>query len=145
MYDTCRLLIIEDDINRVYTFQSWCPPDVKLIWAKSTGVALGMLHRDRGTVYAGILLDHDLLNLTMTDDDQFLCGQDVVGAIIAHISTRVPILIHSMNQEQAPRMHFRLRDAGFQVSRIPMALMNQKKFIDWLRDCQCPTADFDEI
>ena len=145
MHDTRRLLIIEDDIARVYTFQSWCPPDVRLIWAKSAGVALGMLQRDRGTVYDGILLDHDLLNSAVTSMDKYLCGQDVAGAIAANISPRVPILIHSMNHEQAPRMHFRLQEAGFQVTRIPMILMNQERFTDWLQDCGRSVDAADDI
>jgi len=89
----CRLLIVEDNIFRVDAFQQWCPVSVRIVWVKSAGVASGILQRDRGTVYSGILLDYDLLEQTIPATDNYLCGQQVVQAIIANISNSVTILV----------------------------------------------------
>ena len=50
-----RLLLIEDDNERVEIFRSWLPADVRLVHAGSAGRALGILQRDR-EAYAGIIL-----------------------------------------------------------------------------------------
>lgn len=54
-----RLLLIEDNNDRVELFQSWLPEEFRLVHAGSAGRALGVLQRDRNA-YAGLLLDHDL-------------------------------------------------------------------------------------
>jgi len=145
MQDTCRLLVVEDDISRINLFQSWCPITVRLVWAKSAGVALGILQRDRGKVYSGILLDHDLLEQTITSSDEYLNGFQVVQAIINNTSPDVPILIHSMNHLQAPLMQSQLEDAGFCVTRIPMSVLDQKKFLQWLDECECDPPNIDDV
>ncbi len=64
-----RLLIIEDDSDRIQLFQSWVPERVLTVVATSAGRALGILERDPGHVYGGILLDHDLEKQTITEAD----------------------------------------------------------------------------
>ena len=61
-----------------------------------------------------------------------LCGTDVVEAIIFNVSKDVPILIHSVNQSQAPVMHTMLEKAGFAVERIPMNVPTGESFNEWL-------------
>ena len=53
-------LLVEDDPDRIARFTAWCPPDARLVVARGGGRALGLLERDPGRVYAGLLLDHDL-------------------------------------------------------------------------------------
>jgi len=55
-----RLLIIDDSNERIATIRDWLPDDVHPVIAASPGRALKVLDLDPGTVYAGILLDHDL-------------------------------------------------------------------------------------
>ena len=55
-----RILIVEDDSDRLREIKSWMPPDVFVSNVTDAGAAIGLIKRDRGRVYAGIMLDHDL-------------------------------------------------------------------------------------
>jgi len=57
----CRILIIEDDdAQREAWLRSWLPADVHAVVATSVGKAIGIISRDRGSVYVCIVLDFDL-------------------------------------------------------------------------------------
>jgi hypothetical protein len=136
-----RILLIEDDNDRVETFTSWLPNDMRIVHAGSAGRALGILKRDRHA-YAGILLDHDLRGQIVTKEDFLLSGSNVVTMIIDAIPPArrpdIPILVHSMNPADAPQMVKRLTSAGFSVTRIPMVDLTEPQFLEWLeevRDC----------
>ena len=131
-----RLLIIEDDHERERVLKSRLPPDVKTVVADSAGRAIGVIERDRGNVYAGILLDHDLQGRIATLSDHYLDGKDIVNVIIKHISKSVPILVHSMNVSQAPRMAERLERDGFLVTRIPMASLTKERLQEWVAEAR---------
>lgn len=102
--------------------------------AASAGRAIGILQRDRGSVYAGIMLDHDLQENVVTCDEMDLSGKNVVDVIIKNISKDVPIFVHSMNINQAPAMVERLEKAGFEVTRIPFAHLTQAKLNNWIEE-----------
>ena len=112
------------------------PSDVKTVVAGSGGRAIGILERDRGSVYAGILLDHDLQGRIATSTDRSLDGKDIVNMIVKNISKDVPILVHSMNVTQAPVMARRLEKDGFSVTRIPMANLTKDRFQEWVREAR---------
>lgn len=128
-----RLLLIEDDNDRVELFKSWLPDEFRLVHAGSAGRALGVLQRDRNA-YAGLMLDHDLQEQVATQHDLLLSGSDVVSKIIELVRPETPILVHSMNPSDAPRMQKRLESAGFTVNRLPMAAMTEEYFKNWLED-----------
>jgi len=136
-----RLLIIEDDHERERVLKSWLPPDVKTVVASSAGRAIGIIERDRGNIYAGILLDHDLQGRIATTTDHYLDGKDIVNVIVKHISKSVPILVHSMNVSQAPRMVERLEKDGFSVTRIPMANLTKERLREWIEDARAIWED----
>ena len=138
-----RILLIEDDNSRVKQIREWLPPDVRLVHAGSAGRALGILPRDRD-VYAGIMLDHDLQGQIATDMDFFLSGTNVTKAIMATISPEIPILVHSMNPAEAPRMVLALRKAGFSVTRLPMSAMTQENLREWIEEVRECWADRNE-
>ena len=127
-----KLLIIEDDPVREERLRSWLRHGFSAVTAASAGRAIGILKRDRGSVYSGIVLDHDLEKRIATEADCTLNGNDVVDAIIIHVAKDVPILVHSVNLSQAPVMVARLDRAGFTVERIPMDVLTRKAFGDWL-------------
>lgn len=130
-----RLLIIEDDQERIKTFLEWIPKDIKIVWVKSAGRAIGLLKRDSGNVYAGILLDHDLQQQAATEIDKFLSGSNVIDIIIQNIDKKVPILIHSTNELKPPVMEKRLKNSGFKdVLRIPMHQLTKRKLNEWIED-----------
>lgn len=136
-----RLLIIEDDLARIEQFAAWLPSDIKTVVAPSAGTALGILQRDRGTVYSGIMLDHDLQGRARTERDRTLSGSDLIEAIIRNVSNDVPILVHSMNPVRASAMVERLESAGFSVDRIPMLSLTKELLSKWLDEARSVWED----
>lgn len=128
-----RILLVEDDNNRVKMFQSWLPDDVRLVHAGSADRAMGILQRDRD-VYAGIMLDHDLQIQIATERDFFLSGSNVVEWIIALVRPNIPVLVHSINPADAPQMVKRREKAGFSVIRMPIAELTEEQFTAWLHE-----------
>ena len=126
-----RILIVEDDLDREKLLVSWLPPGVKAIVATSAGKAMGILRVDR-SVYAGIVLDHDLQARKAAESDRYLSGQDVTQAIIRHISRHVPVLIHSMNASQRAVISSQLQRAGFEVTTMPMDALTSELFRAWV-------------
>jgi hypothetical protein len=135
-----RILLIEDDNERVIAIRSWLPSDVRLVHAGSAGRAIGILVRDRNA-YAGIMLDHDLREQIVTEKDFFLSGSNVVKTIITCISPDIPILVHSMNPGCAPLMVKSLEKTGFSVTRLPMREMTRENFNEWLEEVRDVWAD----
>lgn len=129
-----RILLIEDDPLRIALFRKWLREDVRLVVASSAGKAVGILQRDRGKVYAGILLDHDLQDQVITQVDRHMSGSDITKVILRNVSRQVPILVHSMNISRAPEMVSNLEAGGFIVSRIPMSVLTREVFLDWVED-----------
>ncbi len=119
-------------------------PALRTVVVASAGRALGVLQRERGSVYAGILLDHDLQEQAATDSDRHLSGNDVVDAIIMNVSKHVPILVHSVNVSQAPVMVGRLESAGFWVTRVPMDKLTKEKLDEWLEEVREIWEDLQE-
>jgi CheY-like chemotaxis protein len=128
-----RLLIVEDDPSREQALRAWLPADVRVVVAASAGRALGILHLDRGRVFAGIILDHDLQERPGSEADQFLSGRDVARAVIQFVSKDVPILVHSVNALGSVAMVNRLREAGFGVTKIPMTVLTEASLRAWLQ------------
>lgn len=128
-----RILLIEDDNGRVRQIKEWLPEDVRLVHAGSAGRAIGILQRDKDA-YAGIMLDHDLQGQVATDMDFFLSGMNVVKSIIANVPNDTPVLVHSMNPEDAPKMVRELEKSGFSVTRIPMTVMTKDGLEEWLQN-----------
>ncbi|MEQ1740621.1 MAG: cyclic-phosphate processing receiver domain-containing protein [Methyloglobulus sp.] len=132
-----RLLLIEDNQERIRLIESWLPPDVRLVVASSAGRAIGLLktiRRNDDSPYAGIMLDHDLQDQLVTEVDRFLSGTNVLQFIIQHIPPDVPILVHSMNYRRADDLVQKLRGARFDVMRIPFSILHQDNLTEWLND-----------
>ncbi len=131
-----RLLLVEDDDGRVEMFRSWVPPGVHIVWARSAGLAIGMIRRDRSVDYGGVLLDHDLQQQVITSGDRSLSGSNVALELIANKYFDVPVLVHSTNQVQRPRMVSQLDRAGFWVTHLPMYNMTQELFSAWVLEAK---------
>ncbi len=139
-----KILIVEDDRKREKLFECWMPHGFRAIFAKTAGAALGMLERDRGYVYAGICLDHDLQQRAVIVSDYDLSGSTVVRAVVRHISPDVPVLIHSRNLKRSSYMARKLVDAGFDAVRIPMDELGCERFQGWLEEVKETWEDFQE-
>jgi len=131
-----RILIVEDDPDRAQTLVKWLPEDVRPVVVTSAGKAIGLLKRDRGNVYAGILLDHALQQQVAAKSDLYLSGEQVVDAIIRYVSKDVPVLVHSVSAQGAPAMVSRLETAGFRVTRIPMDQLEKEQLAEWAEDAR---------
>ena len=139
-----RILVVEDDPQRASLLQSWLPEDVRTVLVTTAGKAIGLLKRDSGNVYAGIMLDHDLQLQRTTESDFYLSGGDVVEAVIRYISNDVPVLVHSMNFSQAPLMASRLHKAGFSVIQTPMNELTRAILCQWLEEAREIWEDLQE-
>jgi len=130
-----RILLIEDDPDRIVTFRAWLAgSDFVLIEASSGGRALGILQKGKTAGIAGICLDNDLEKQPMTDSDHRLSGAGLISAITQSVPRTVPILIHSMNASKPPGMERALKSAGFSVTRTRMVVLGRELFHDWLEE-----------
>ena len=129
-----RLLLIEDDAERIALFRQWVvKTHYVLVEATSGGQAMGVVNRG-GEGVAGIMLDHDLNTSPKTLQDQITSGSNVVASIIKQIPKTVPILVHSMNVTKGEQMFRRLQGSGFSATRIRMAALDERRFLHWLGD-----------
>lgn len=126
------ILVVEDHEHRVRRFEGWSPPGFRLLWARSAGVAIGMIKRDPGRVYDGIMLDHDLTDQNITDHDRLFNGRDVVKGVIQHIDDDVPVFVHSANVSGGPHMRHTLEGAGFDVEQLAMGSVTANRYRSWL-------------
>jgi len=140
----CRILMVEDDPDRTLLLQSWLPPDVRTVVVTSAGRAIGLLERDRGNVYAGILLDHDLQQQISTEADRHLSGSNVVESIIRNVSKDVPVFVHSGNLQESPLMVRRLEESGFRVTRMQIDNLTRIHLQNWMEDVRELWEDLEE-
>jgi len=134
-----HLLVIEDDRKRIDLFQSWLPTEFRANFVKSASIVPEILNLNKKeerkqNMIAGICLDHDLQMQPAVAEDRDLSGTTVVQHIIRSVSPKVPVLIHSRNEERARHMAFRLKERGFDVLRIPMDQLDRETFLDWLAE-----------
>jgi len=130
-----RLLLIEDDSHRIETFTGWLEgSEFVLSVCRSGGQAKGMLSRDGTRAIAGVLLDHDLTDSTITEADRGLSSTDLLPLLATRLRRWTPVLIHSHNPGKAPRMHRFLEAAGMEVTVNRFASLTKAIFEDWLLD-----------
>lgn len=128
-----RLLLIEDSAHRIEAFSEWLAgSEFVLVVCRSGGQAMGMLSKGGTEGIAGLMLDHDLTDATITEADQRLSTTNVVPLIVANIRRNTPVLIHSHNPGHAAKMHLRLEAARMQVTRTPFAKLTRQTFTRWL-------------
>ena len=127
-----RVLVVEDNEERIDLLQAWSPGDVHLVLVRSGGRAIRTIELDSGNVYTGIMLDHDLNEQVVVPHEEEVDGREVVRKIIQFISPDVPILIHSMNSEGRKRMKCTLETAGFFVELVPFSQMTKSRFLTWI-------------
>lgn len=132
---TPRILLIEDNAERIALFRDWLlGSEFVLIEASSGGRAKGILRKGSTGGIAGVMLDHDLDQQPMTPTDLLMSASNLIDSIVSSIPRSVPILIHSMNASKPPIMQKQLASAGFSVTRIRMTALTRENFYEWLQD-----------
>lgn len=130
-----RLVLIEDSAYRIDAFIEWLAgSEFVLIVCRSGGQAKGMMSRGGAEAIAGIMLDHDLTESTITEHDQNMSATDVLPLIATKMRRGTPILIHSHNPGQAPKMHRALDAARMSVTRTRFASLTESAFLEWLQE-----------
>lgn len=129
-----RILLVEDDAERIAMFRRWVAgTEFVLIEASSGGRARGILRKGMTEGIAGLCLDHDLDQQPVNAQDH-LSATHLLSAIALSLPKTVPILIHSMNAQQPPQMERQLASAGFSVTRCRMAALTPERFSVWLEE-----------
>jgi len=139
-----RILIVEDNTPRAGLLKTWLPKDIIPVVVTSAGSAIGLIKRDKGNVYAGIMLDHDLQENIVTQADISLNGMNVVDAIIRYIPNDVPIFVHSTNVTQGPAMARMLEKYNYFVMQISMNQLTQRKLLEWVENVRELWEDLQE-
>ena len=103
-YSGIRLLVVEDNAERLALLERWIPDDVRVTFARSAGRAMRVIELDAGRVYAGMLLDHDLVDDNASESEVGLTGRHVVDRIMRDVDPDAAMLVHSINPAGARRL-----------------------------------------
>jgi CheY-like chemotaxis protein len=125
------ILLIEDDSKRADRFKNLAPPGIRIVHARTAGLAIGILRRDR---FKAIILDHDLSKSGITAQDNSLSGSDLVEIIVTSQKRGLPILIHTISREGGPLMAKRLTAEGFDVMRCPYPELSDEVIKKWFQE-----------
>lgn len=138
-----RILLIEDDSERIGKIQKWLKnTDFVLIQASSGGKAKGILKKGMTSGIAGVMLDHDLEKQRLTSADLTISGTDLINGISQSMPKHIPVLVHSMNDSKSPLMAKQLSQQGYSVTKIKMEELTKAKFDEWLEEVADIWEDF---
>ena len=127
------ILLVENSPARIAVFEEWVPEGFRLVPVTTGNVALGVLRRDAGSVYAGVMLDFDLDKVSGCE---MRTGRTAAEAVIRYVDKGVPILIHSMNPAGASEMRTLLSEAGFDTTRVPFSKLSERRFLEWVSELE---------
>lgn len=123
------ILLVEDDVARAEQIQASLPESVHCVWARTPGVAIGILKRDR---FAGILLDYSFRE--NPPRDRKLTGADVAEVIAETQERSCGVFVHSHSPAGADHIVSVLRPAGFHVEHRPWREGEASHVRKWLED-----------
>jgi CheY-like chemotaxis protein len=124
MQHTKRILVVEDDIQRIHWFRENLPADAEVHYIDIATRGVEFVNRNK---YDMIFLDHDLGNIKGMDNT----GYTVAKALSKTGNTSTEVVIHSWNPIGARQMAECLRSNGFNKvveSRFgSFSIKNEKK------------------
>lgn len=128
-----RVLIVEDDPERMVGFKKWFQGD-KIFWAKTAAAGIEALEFDS---YDLVMLDHDLadehyMNIEHTAEAAAAyamedTGQDVARFIATMDNPPPFVFVHSWNPTGAVAMENILKGAGISTFRSPFGSADMKR------------------
>ena len=127
-----RILIVDDETERRATLARYIGSSATVVECESAGGAIGLLRRDCGAVYCGIMLDYDLGGRKGASGGPFLSGEDVADALCQYIDRSVRVFIHSNAKSHTPALANRLRQAGFEVERVSFDDTTESIVREWV-------------
>lgn len=120
-----KILILEDDPNRVDIFRATLGDRHSLAFAETAAAAIAAIN---STPFDVIFLDHDLGGQTYVAESDENTGSEVVRhlAYACGGGRETPIIIHSMNLPAAQAMQKNLLAAGYRhVYQIPFSKLTE--------------------
>lgn len=132
MQKKLRVLIVDDNAERRAALARYVGPSATIVECDTAGGAMGLLRRDRGAVYGGIMLDYDLGDRKGAGGGPFLSGEDVADALCDYMDRTVLIFVHSNSKTHTPALASRLRQAGFTVERVAFDDITEKIIREWV-------------
>lgn len=128
-----KVLVLEDDQDRIAWFSHVLPKGAELIWTYTVRDFLARLAALRGgSELSLVLLDHDLF--LMKKKEMMKRGQLGVGfedymtdingecgttAVAKMPYVKCPVIVHSANEEDGPKMYKKLLKRGFDAHYFP--------------------------
>lgn len=113
-----RILILEDDMNRIDLFgQKLCANQFDITYVTTAAEAIALLDQEEFDL---VFLDHDLGGQTYVNTADTNTGSEVVRHMTRPTYLKTPVvIIHSMNEPAAKSMEHALVYEGFETHRIP--------------------------
>jgi len=128
---TLKIIFLDDNKDRARKaqeeFSRLLPenPAPDIVWTKTAADTILVIQDE---LYgANVLsLDHDLGDEVFVDSNRPDCGYEVVRWLIENPQPQIELIfVHSWNVPAAKGMTEDLREAGYQVVRIPFRLYNE--------------------
>jgi CheY-like chemotaxis protein len=113
-----KILIVDDSLERIKTFQQG-NTNHNVYTATTVVDALTLLSLTKFDI---ILLDHDMSDISYTNQSGVGEGQAIVNTIIKkQLNKEANYIIHSLNPVGREMMYTKLKDSGFKVEKSPFA------------------------
>lgn len=111
-----RVLFLDDDEERIEQFQDRVLRDWQVDVARTAQQTIHLLSTN---TYDWVFLDHDLGGTAWNDTRDPNSGSEVVRWMVKNKPSIKVVVIHSWNTPAATRMQTLLRQAGYDVLRMP--------------------------
>lgn len=127
------VFLVEDNVSRAEQIRASLPDSVHCVWARTPGMAIGILKRDH---FSGILLDYSFREVP--SEGRRLNGADIAEVIAETQNRSCEILVHSNSPSGAEHISTILRPAGFHVEQRAWNKGEAEHFRVWAEDLLSP-------
>lgn len=129
-----KLLLIDDDHERVRLFKVWTPPDIRLSVVMDAGQGLGEINKMGEEDYAGVMLDHDIHKTPIPGMPVTVNGMKIATRLAERRLLGVAVLVHSTNPGGGLAMAQVLRGADYDVTQIRFGDLDKQRYQEWVNN-----------